>query len=57
MARIQRLFEAKRLRNRLGEAVDSLPQQGWVDSSRQWFYPIVSEIPTLLADEAISMAE
>jgi uncharacterized protein YbaR (Trm112 family) len=54
---IRRLRAENRLKNRLGESVDSVPEKGWVDSNKQWFYPVAFEIPSLLADEAISLQD
>ena len=53
--KLRRALQEGRLKNRLGEPVKELAESGMVDECHQWFYPIVNDIPTLIADEAVSL--
>lgn len=55
LARLNDAIEAGQLVNRAGQRVEYLLAQGLVSQDGQRFYPIVDDIPKLLADESISL--
>lgn len=54
---LQAALLAGSLTNRLGENLQELPASGMINESHSWFYPMENEIPSLIADEAISLSK
>jgi uncharacterized protein YbaR (Trm112 family) len=53
LARLNRAIAAGRIANAAGRPVEDLLQGGLVRKDRALLYPIVDDIPVLLAEEAI----
>ncbi len=53
VARLNEAIQAGRVRNRIGQPVEKPIEGGLVRADNTLLYPIVDEIPVLLADEAI----
>jgi uncharacterized protein YbaR (Trm112 family) len=57
---VNRLNQAvgdQQLKNRLGEKVEQTLEEGLVNEGRTWVFPVRDDIPCLLADEAIALAQ
>jgi uncharacterized protein YbaR (Trm112 family) len=54
---LNRAVEAARLKNRLGETVTQTLEEGLVNETKTWVFPVRDDIPCLLADEAIAIAQ
>ncbi len=52
--RLRALVRDGKLTNRIGTSVTDDFQSGLLNESKNWFYPIADEIPTLIPDEAIA---
>jgi uncharacterized protein YbaR (Trm112 family) len=57
LARINRAIAAGRVKNRAGRPMEHPLAGGLVRKDQTLLYPIVDDIPVLLADEAIPLAE
>lgn len=53
VARLRALVREGKLTNRMGTSITEDFQSGLLNESKDWFYPVVDEIPTLIPDEAI----
>ena len=52
--RIRAAIRDGRLTNRMGVSVTYDIQSGLLNESKNWFYPVVDDIPMLVPDEAIA---
>lgn len=57
VAQINAAIEAKTLKNRGGETVESKIDGGLVREDRAYLYPIRDDIPIMLIDEAIPLEQ
>jgi uncharacterized protein YbaR (Trm112 family) len=57
VARLNTAIKAKRLRNQIGQLVDYSIEGGLVREAGDLLYPIVDQIPVMLHDEAIPLAQ
>jgi uncharacterized protein YbaR (Trm112 family) len=57
VARVNRAIAAGRVKNRAGRIVGRPIEGGLLRADKTYLYPILSDIPVLLADEAIQMAQ
>jgi uncharacterized protein YbaR (Trm112 family) len=57
IARLNAAVKAKRLRNQVGQVVDYSIEGGLIRAAGDLFYPIVDQIPVMLHDEAIPLAQ
>lgn len=55
--RLRSELKSGNLTNRIGTTVSDDFHTGLVNLSGTWFYPVVEEIPVLVPDEAISIAQ
>ncbi|MFV1965256.1 MAG: Trm112 family protein [Pirellulaceae bacterium] len=55
--RVNAAIDAKRLVNPLGETVDQPLDDGLVNEAGTLLYPVRDEIPCMLVDEAIALAQ
>jgi len=53
--RVNEAIQAGRVRNRIGQPVEQTLEGGLVREDNALLYPIIDEIPVLLADEAIPL--
>jgi uncharacterized protein YbaR (Trm112 family) len=57
VARVNRAIAAGTLANRAGKRLEKPIDGGLVREAGDWLYPIVDDIPLMLADEAIEVAK
>ena len=57
IARINSAIEAGTLKNRAGEKVEERVDGGLIREDRAYLYPIRDDIPIMLIDEAIPLAQ
>ena len=57
LARVNRAIAAGRVRNRAGRLLEHPLEGALQRTDKTFLYPIVDDIPVLLADEAIPLAE
>ena len=57
IARINAAIEAGTLKNRAGEKVEERVDGGLIREDRTYLYPIRDDIPIMLIDEAIPLAQ
>jgi uncharacterized protein len=57
LARVNRAIAAGRVKNRAGRLLEHPIDGGLLRTDQTLLYPIVDDIPVLLADEAIPLAE
>jgi len=55
LARVNEAIRAERVRNRIGQPVEEPLQAALVREDNALLYPIIDDIPVLLADEAIPL--
>lgn len=55
IGRLNEAIRAGRVRNRIGQPVEQPVEGGLVRADNALLYPIIDEIPVLLADEAIPL--
>ncbi len=55
LGRLNEAIQAGRVRNRIGQPVERPIEGGLVREDNALLYPIIDEIPVLLADEAIPL--
>lgn len=55
VAELQRLAELGRIKTKVGGTISTIPPQGLVNASKQWFFPLLGEVADLLAEDAISI--
>lgn len=55
LAQVNRAVEQQRIRDRVGQLVTARLDEALVNESRSLLYPVVDEIPSLIADEAIPL--
>jgi uncharacterized protein len=57
LARINRAIAAGRVKNRAGRPIEQPIDGGLLRTDQTLLYPVLDDIPLLLADEAIPMAQ
>ncbi|MCO6454713.1 MAG: Trm112 family protein [Pirellulaceae bacterium] len=55
LARVNRAIDQQLVRDRVGQLVTARLDEGLVNHSGGLLYPVVDEIPSLIADEAIPL--
>lgn len=55
LARVNNAIREGKVTNRAGQVVDTVLEQGLINQAETRLYPVVDDIPKMLADESIAL--